>query len=90
MGFKVPPYRERQGQRPKRHVICKAPEEEPRVSFIRLANHMTFSSLTATLSARWDFNTIKSSYEITADATSLSYSSKMFLNTYLDLASCGT
>ena len=39
--------------------MCKAPEGELRLSFRRLANYMPFSSLTATLSARWDFNNFK-------------------------------
>ena len=51
---KVPPSRERRGQRTERHVICKAPEGEPQLSFRRLANPK-FRSLIATLSALWDF-----------------------------------
>ena len=52
---KVPPSRERRSQKTERQVICKAPEEEPRLSFRHLANHMLFRSLTATFSTRWDF-----------------------------------
>ena len=53
---KVPPNGERRCQRTERHVIRKAFEGEPRLSFRRLTIHMPFSSLTATLSARWDIN----------------------------------
>ena len=51
--IKVPPSGKRRGQKIERHVICKAPERDPGISFRRLANRMPFSSLTATLSARW-------------------------------------
>ena len=39
-----------------RNVIFKAPDGEPRLSFRRLENYLTFSSLTAILSAWWYFN----------------------------------
>ena len=58
LSTKVPPSGERRGQRTERHVICKAPKGEPRLPFWRLANHMPFSSLTATLSARRDFSNV--------------------------------
>ena len=60
---KVPPSGERRGQRTERHVISKATEGYTRTSFRRLANHMPFSSLTATLSTRWDFTNLWSEFQ---------------------------
>ena len=57
---KVPPSGERRGQRSERHVFCKAPEEEPRLSF----KHLAFRSLTATLSAWWDFRYLTHSVRV--------------------------
>ena len=45
---KVPPIVERRGQRTERHVICKVPEEDTRLSFRRLKSHaFQFSDLDA-------------------------------------------